>query len=59
MSVLTSVEPASLNELPSGLTEVYLDNLQDTINEVAKFPLHPDYVHLAHAGGSPANQEWC
>ena len=40
MSNLTSVKPANLSELPAGLTEVFLDNLGDNFNEVARYPLH-------------------
>lgn len=39
MSVLTSVEPADLSELPSGMTEVFVDNLSDNMNEIARFSM--------------------
>lgn len=59
MSNLTSVKPpANLSELPTGLMEVFLDNLGDNFNEVARFPLSPEYDHLAYDNAARSEKEW-
>ena len=58
MSVLTSVEPADLSELPSGMTEVFVDNLSDNMNEIVRFKMHPEYDHLARSDLARRDTEW-
>ena len=58
MSNLTSVKPANLSELPTGLTEVFVDNLHENRNEVARFALHPEYDKLAQDYYAATDKEW-
>ena len=46
MSTLNKVEPVKLSELPGGLTEVFLDNINDDQNEIKRYPLAPEFTHL-------------
>ena len=57
MSILNCVAPANLSELPQGLTEVFLDNIQDNLNIIEKYPLHSDFSANA-SSKMQADKEW-
>ena len=57
MSTLNKVEPVKLSELPGGLTEVFLDNINDDQNEIKKYPLAPEFTHL-NLDQANSSKEW-
>lgn len=48
-----------LSDLPTGLTEVYLDSISDSGNLIKKFALAPGFEHLAMPGTDQSDKEWC
>ena len=57
MSIVSKFEPQCLSELPGGLTEVYLDGLADDQNEIERYPMSPEFSHLAFQDAN-AGKEW-